>query len=149
MEQVLNRLAAYCSYAERCVFDLRRKMDAWEMPSDEQNKIIQKLIKEKFLDESRYCRAFVNDKSKYSGWGAYKIRYELKKKQISESLIKEAMENRDPEESKEQLLRLIERKKKSIKGKNEFEIQQKLRRFAAGRGFSLSDIEWALTQLAV
>jgi regulatory protein len=143
-EQALHRLAAYCSHAERCIFDVRRKMDAWEIPVNEQNKIIERLMQEKFLDESRYCRAFVNDKSKYSHWGAYKIKYELAKKQIPGQLIREALENLDSNESQEQLRGLLEQKRKSVKGKTEFEIKQKLMRFAASRGFSQGEIEKAL-----
>jgi regulatory protein len=143
-EQALHRLAAYCSRAERCVFDVRRKMETWEIPIEEQNRIIGRLTQEKFLDESRYCRAFVNDKSKYSHWGAYKIKYELAKKQISGQLIREALENIDSDESAEQLRLLLEQKRKSVRGKNEFEIRQKLMRFAAGRGFSQGEIEKAL-----
>jgi regulatory protein len=140
-EQVLHRLAVWCSRAERCAYDLRRKMDAWKVPLEEQDKIIQHLQQEKFWDESRYCCAFVNDKSRYNQWGIQKIRYELKKKQIPDSFIQEALENIDPEESKEQLRRLIQNKRKTVKGKNEFEIKQKLMRFATGKGFSLSEIE--------
>jgi regulatory protein len=143
-EQALHQLAAYCSRAERCVFDVRRKMDAWEILVGEQDKIIRKLCQEKFLDETRYCRAFVNDKTKYSHWGVYKIRFELKKKQIPEELIREALENIDPEENTEHLRQLLEQKKKSVKGKNEFEIRQKLMRFAASRGFSTEAIERAI-----
>jgi regulatory protein len=145
-EQALHRLAAYCSRAERCVSDIRRKMDAWEISAGEQDKIIRKLCQEKFLDESRYCRAFVNDKSKYSAWGIYKIKYELKKKQIPAYLIAEALENINSEENQEQLRLLLEQKRKTVKGKNEFEIRQKLMRFAAGRGFSIESIERALME---
>jgi regulatory protein len=140
-EQALHRLASYCSRAERCESDIRRKMDAWEIPAGEQVQIIRKLSQEKFLDESRYCRAFVNDKTKYSHWGVYKIRFELKKKQIPEELIREALENIDPKENDQQLRQLLEQKRKSIKGKNEFEIRQKLMRFAASRGFPMEAIE--------
>ncbi|GHT11913.1 hypothetical protein FACS189415_0070 [Bacteroidia bacterium] len=143
-EQALHRLAAYCSRAERCVSDVRRKMEAWEIPCEEQSRIIGRLTQEKFLDEGRYCRAFVNDKSKYNHWGAYKIKYELAKKQIPGHLIREALENIDSEENLEQLRLLLEQKRKSIKGKNEFEIRQKLMRFAASRGFSQGEIEKAL-----
>ena len=146
-EQALHRLAAYCSRAERCIWDVRRKMDEWEIPSGQQNQIIQKLQKEKFLDEERYCKAFVNDKTRYNRWGIYKIRYELKRKQISESLIGEALKIVGPEENREQLRLLIEQKKKSVKGKNEWEIRQKLLRFAASRGFSHEDIESLLTDI--
>jgi regulatory protein len=145
-EQALNKLANYCSRAERCVLDVRKKMDAWEMAKDEQDKIIRRLQQEKFLDEGRYCRAFVNDKSKYAYWGAFKIKYELKQKQIPEDLIRESLNNLNPEENRELLRRLIDRKRKSVKGKNEFEIRQKLIRFAAGRGFSSEEIEKAFSR---
>jgi regulatory protein len=143
-EQVLRRLAAYCSRAERCVWDVCRKMNDWEIPAGQQNQIIRQLQKEKFLDEDRYCKAFVNDKSQYNRWGIYKIRFELRKKQIPETLIQEALENLNPEENLERLRLLIDRKKQSIKGKNEFETRQKLVRFATGRGFSQDDIEKVL-----
>jgi regulatory protein len=140
-EQALNRLANYCSQAERCSYDVRRKLDAWEIAKDEQDKIIRQLQQERFLDERRYCRAFVNDKSKYAHWGVYKIKYALKKKQIPDDLIREALQNLDPEENRERLRQLIEQKRKSVKGKNKFEIRQKLIRFAVGRGFPLEEIE--------
>jgi regulatory protein len=144
-EQALQRMAAYCSCAERCIHDLRRKMEAWEIPMVEQDKIIRRLQQEKFIDESRYCRAFVNDKTHYNHWGVQKIRYELKKKQLPEDLIRDALENIDSDESLEQLRLLLQNKRKTIQGKNEYEIKQKLMRFAAGRGFSLEEIEKALT----
>jgi len=143
-EQALHRIAAYCSRAERCIWDIRRKMDEWEISAEQQNRIIQQLQKEKFLDEERYCKAFVNDKSRYNRWGINKIRFEFRKKQLPEPLIKEALKNINLEENRERLKLLIEQKKKSVKGKNEWEIRQKLLRFAASRGFSLEEIEKVL-----
>jgi regulatory protein len=140
-EHALRRLAAYCSRTERCIWDVRCKMDAWKISSGQQNQIIQQLRKEKFLDEERYCKAFVNDKAKYNRWGINKIRFELRKKEIPESLIQEALKNLDPEENRERLRLLIEQKKKTVKGKNEWDIRQKLLRFAVSRGFSQEDIE--------
>ena len=140
-EQALQRLASYCSRVERCVFDVRRKMEEWEISSEQQNQIILKLQKEKFLDEERYCKAFVHDKTHHNRWGIYKIKFELKRKQIPESLIREALKNLDPEDNLKRLKSLIEQKMKSVTGKNEWEIRQKLMRFAASRGFSLEDIE--------
>jgi regulatory protein len=139
-EQALNKLADYCGRSERCIFDVRKKLAAWEIPKEEQEKIILQLQKEKFLDERRYCKAFVNDKSKYARWGAFKIKYELMKKQIPEALIREFLKNIDPEENCEQLRRLIDEKRKSTKGKTETEIRGKLIRFAVGRGFSLEEV---------
>ncbi|MDR1633116.1 MAG: RecX family transcriptional regulator [Dysgonamonadaceae bacterium] len=143
-EQALNKLANYCGRSERCISDVRKKLDAWEIAKDEQDKIIRRLQQDKFLDESRYCKAFVNDKSKYAHWGAFKIEYELKKKQLPEDLIREALENLDPEENREQLRQLINRKRKLVKGKDEFEIRRKLICFAVGRGFALEEVKMVL-----
>lgn len=144
-EQALHRLAVYCSRSERCAWDIRRRMDEWEIPSGQQNQIIQQLRKEKFIDEERYCKAFVNDKAKYNRWGINRIRFELRKKEIPDSLIREALKNLDPEENRERLRLLIEQKKKTVKGKNEWDVKQKLLRFASGRGFSQEDIDNVLT----
>jgi len=143
-EQALHRLAAYCSRAERCIWDVRRKMDEWEITAEQQNKIIHQLRKENFLDEERYCKAFVSDKSRYNRWGVHKIRFELRRKRLPEALIGDALKNLDPEENRERLRQLIEKKRKSVKGKNEWEIRQKLLRFAASRGFSQDEIERVL-----
>jgi len=143
-EQALHRLAAYCSRAERCCCDIRRKMDEWKIPVEQQNQLLHQLQKEKFIDEERYCKAFVNDKSQYNRWGIHKIRFELKKRQLPEPFVQEALRGIDPEENRERLRLLIEQKKKTVKGKNEWEIRQKLLRFAASRGFSLDEIEGEL-----
>jgi regulatory protein len=140
-EQALHRLAAFCSRGEKCIYDIRQKMTCWELPENEQEKIINYLQKEKFLDEKRFCRAFVNDKIKYNHWGIHKIRYELKKKQIDNQIINEYLQNIDLEENKKQLQLLLKNKLKTIKGKNDYEIKQKLIRFAVGRGFPLEEIE--------
>jgi regulatory protein len=116
-------------------------MDVWEISNEEQNKIIQQLQREKFLDEGRYCRAFINDKSQFNHWGIYKIKFALRKKHLPEDLIKETLQTINPDEHVEQLRQLIEQKKKTVKGKNEFEIRQKLLRFAVGRGYSMAAIE--------
>lgn len=143
-EQVLHRLTAYCSRGERCVYDVRKKMSRWGVSEEEQRKAVQYLQRENFLDEKRFCRAFVHDKSQYNRWGAYKIQYELKKKQIPDSLIREAVSEMDTAVNREQLRQLLANKRKTVKGANEYEINQKLMRFAAGKGFSLEDIEAAL-----
>ena len=143
-EQALQRLAAYCSRGERCAYDIRQKMMRWGLSDDEQKKAVLYLQRENFLNEKRFCRAFVHDKSQYNRWGAYKIQYELKKKQIPDNLIREALSEINTDVHREQLRQLLAHKRKTVKGANEYEINQKLMRFAAGKGFSLDEIEAAL-----
>ncbi|MDH8702640.1 regulatory protein [Dysgonomonadaceae bacterium PH5-43] len=140
-DKALYRLATYCSKGEKCVYDVRKKMNLWELTEEEKINLITYLKKEKFIDEERYCRAFVNDKIRYNKWGLHKIKFELKKKNISESVINDCLSIVDKEDVRIQLKTLIDNKRKSVKGKNDYEIKQKLMRFAVGRGYSISDIE--------
>ena len=116
--EMLHRAAAYCSAAERCIQDVQKKIDAAGLPPDASERIIARLLKERFIDESRYTRFFVNDKLRFNKWGRVKIGYELYKKNIPSPI-------RD----------LLKSKKKSTKGKDERDLFNKLLRFAAGRGF--------------
>lgn len=135
--QALHRLAAYCSKAERCESDIWRKMLAWELADEEKSRIVSRLKQEKFLDDRRFATAFVNDKSRFSKWGKVKIEFELRKKKIDETLIREATSTLDDAESEAVLGALLLKKEASIKAKNDYDKRAKLLRFALGRGYSM------------
>lgn len=140
-------MAAYCSRAERCPADIRKKLTALEISPREQDKIIAYLEQQGFVDEARFARAFVNDKSRYNGWGAYKITFELRNRHIAPAIIDEALRSINPDESHDRLTGILKQKLRSIKGANAYEVKQKLVRFAVGRGFSLDEIEKGLREL--
>lgn len=139
-EEALTRLATLCASAEYCEYDLRKKMERWELPEGAEDAIIQQLVKERFLDEERYAKAFVRDKFRYNKWGRIRISMELKKKRISEHVIEDALEEIPSDDNLDTLKALIESKKKSVKGKSDYEIKCKLIRFALSRGFTMDDI---------
>ena len=143
-EKALENLASYCSAAEHCIWEVRQKLDRWEIPENDSKTMIAKLVKEGFIDERRYCRAYVNDKNRYNKWGSYKIRYELEKRNIPGDIIQEALSSIQPEENQERLRQLLDAKRKSAKGKSVYEINQKLIRFAMSRGFSIDEINKVL-----
>ena len=89
--EMLHRAAAYCSAAERCIQDVQKKIDAAGLPPDASERIIARLLKERFIDESRYTRFFVNDKLRFNKWGRVKIGYELYKKNIPSPIREESL----------------------------------------------------------
>ena len=95
--EALNKAAAYCTLCERCISEVSTKLTAWGVPHGEQEKIIARLTNEKFIDEARYCRAFVNDKVKFNRWGRIKITAALREKKLPQEYIKEAIEDIDEE----------------------------------------------------
>ncbi|MDR2775099.1 MAG: RecX family transcriptional regulator [Tannerella sp.] len=147
--ELLDSLARYCSQAERCVDDVRKKIKSaaltgdrtvdMETPANDAEKwIIGRLIAEKFIDERRFCRSFVNDKLKFNRWGRIKIGHELKKKNIKPEIYSEAIDSIEEDEYISILSDLLKSKKRSIKGRSAQDVSRKLYRFASSRGFESS-----------
>lgn len=135
--QALNRAAAYCSKAERCEFDVRKKLVAWEIVDEGIERIMKRLKDERFLSNERFCRSFINDKVRFNKWGRAKIVFELKKRKISESDYLPFLEELSSDEFEKQLLHILIIKARSIKAKDDYDKKTKLIRFALSRGFSM------------
>jgi len=145
--EMLRRMAAYCSTAERCIQDVEKKIQVAGLAAEEVERIIARLVSEKFIDEARFARSFVNDKLKFNAWGRVKIAYELSRKRLPSPICREALENIDEAAYLSTLLRILKEKKKTLKGQNEQEDYAKLLRFAAGRGFESRETNQCLRQL--
>jgi len=137
--ELLHWMAAYCSSAERCRRDIEEKLACYELPDEAIARIIKRLTDEKFLDEARFAGSFANDKLRFNKWGKAKIRNELMRKGISRTLIENALSAIDETLYEDIILSLIRAKRKTVKGKNEHEVNQKLIRFLLGKGFALKE----------
>ena len=81
-QEAYLHLAALCAQAEHCQQEMRDKMRRWELDETVQNRIIDRLIKERYVDDERYARAFVKDKIRYNKWGRRKVQQALWMKRI-------------------------------------------------------------------
>ena len=136
--EALNKAAAYCTLCERCISEVKAKLDAWGIEYSSQTKIIDRLIDEKFIDEKRYCSAFVNDKLRFNHWGRIKIQAKLREKRVPREYIAAALENIDEEEYSSILRTLLANKQREVKNDEEYKKREKLLRFAVSRGFEPS-----------
>lgn len=143
-DEILYKLAARCSVSEQCLSDIEAKLTKYDLPEEEKTRILRHLVEEKYIDDSRYAEAYVRDKYRFNKWGRLKISQGLRMKGIDNETISCAMEAIDEAEYLNILHDLIKTKRKSTKGKNEYEINGKLVRFATGRGFEYSAIRQCL-----
>ena len=67
--EALSKVAGYCSTAEHCRAEISEKLQRWGLPYDAIDRILKRLEDEKYIDEERFCRAFVNDKYRFAKWG--------------------------------------------------------------------------------
>lgn len=143
-KEALSKCMAICSKAEKCISDIQKKLDTWDIPEEWSHRIIQVLIDEKFIDEGRYARLYVRDKFRFNKWGKIKISYMLKGKGLNPAVIKLALEEIDSHAYMETLNALIQSKSKRLKYKDEYDRKSKLIRFAQGRGFEFESISIVL-----
>lgn len=140
-KEALAKISGYCSETECCRFDAYTRLKKWGLPPDETEHILQTLEKEKFIDEERYCRSFVNDKFRFNKWGKVKIAQALYMKSIPSAVAWKYLNEIDADEYLETLRTLLQSKRKSLPPSgNSFETNQKLIRFALSRGFEMKDV---------
>ena len=137
--EALNKAAAYCTLCERCTSEVSKKLTTWGVSPTEQQRIIDRLQEDGFINEERYCRAFVNDKIRFNRWGKVKIKAALYEKRLPREYIAQAIEEIDEEVYMHTLRDLVATKQKELKG-DDFATKQKIIRFAASRGFEHAKI---------
>ena len=109
-----------------------------------QNRVIARLVKERYIDDERYARAFVKDKIHYNKWGRRKVQQALWQKHIDSDVQQRVLDEIDEKEYLDVLRPLLKQKRKSIKAASDYEQNQKLVRFALGRGFGFDIIRQCL-----
>ena len=139
-QEAYLQLAALCAQAEHCQQEMRDKMRRWELDETVQNRIIDRLIKERYVDDERYARAFVKDKIRYNKWGRRKVQQALWKKRIDADIQQRVLDGIDEKEYVDILRPLLKQKRKTTKAENDYELNRKLVRFALSRGFDFSII---------
>ena len=146
-DELLRKAASYCSIAEHCVSDVDGKLQRWNVPADWRAQIIDRLIADGFINESRYAEAFVIDKFRFNKWGKTKIALALKAKGLSQEDIDNALALIDEGEYDEMLATILKTKLAGLTYEYEYEKQGKLFRFAQSRGFEPQPIERVLRSM--
>lgn len=134
-QQALFKLTKLCSLSEHCSQEMLEKMKKWELEEDAIARNMEYLIREKYVDDSRFARFFINDKIKYNKWGRKKVEQALYLKHISKDISDPIFEEIDNKLYLDVLRPILQSKRKSIKAKNDYELNIKLIKFAMGRGF--------------
>lgn len=140
-EQAYSKIASACVAKELCSYDIARKLKQWGVDNTQQLEVIERLKSEKFLDDSRYVRAYVHDKVMFERWGRQKIRQSLAMKNLTGSVVNEALENIDQELYMDNLKNLLQQKRRSLTDDDEYQQAVKMMRYAVGRGYTFDEIK--------
>ena len=134
-KEIENKIKIYCSYQDRCHKDVVLKLKDFNIDNNGKNEIISNLIKENYLNESRYCKSFARGKFRIKNWGRIKIKNELKLKDISSYNISLALKEIDDKDYIEKLDSIFKKKLSSLGNINVNIKRKKIFSFLKYRGW--------------
>ena len=131
----LDKAEAYCAKSEHCAADVRRKLYEWGTPAEIFGFIEENLYANDFLNDARFCHAYVHDKVAYQSWGRVKIQAGLRALDLPDSEIRKSLDEIDENTYFSNLRSLIVSRPS--------DSPEKLLRFLAQRGFTYEEIQRA------
>ncbi len=135
MKEALEKGASFCAYQERYQDEVRKKLKSLRYDYETVEEVLYLLIRENFIDEERYAKAYAGGKFRVNKWGKNKITQELKNRNISEYCIRKGLAEIKNEDYLETLKQLLSKKESSITDKNQFIRKNKLLRFGMSKGY--------------
>ncbi len=146
-EQALAALMRLCARAEKSTGDAMRLMAGWGVDPAARETVLRKLTDLRFIDDERYAAAFVREKTSLSGWGAYKIRTALQRKQIDRPIIDRALASIDKNAAGEKLRGLLQRKARTAKAASPYDLRAKLMRYGLSLGYDYETVTDRVAEL--
>ncbi|MFD2916779.1 regulatory protein RecX [Psychroserpens luteus] len=135
VDEARKRLESYCAYQERCHKEVSQKLYDMRMIPEARDQIIVHLLQHNFLNEERFAQAFVRGKFRIKKWGRQRITLELKRKDISKTIITIALREISDDDYIETFNALAEKKVETIRESNHQKKRKKLADYLFYRGW--------------
>lgn len=146
-EAIQAKAEYYCAYQERCSTEVIQKLKEYNLDSKQIDELLKYLISEGFVNNERFAKIFSVSKFNVKKWGKEKIRYELRLRKISDSIINLSLETIDPNEYLSTLTQLAQKKIKEIKTVDIYQRNNKVLAFLKSKGYETELIFQTLKNL--
>ena len=135
VDEAQKKLEHYCAYQERCHKEVTQKLYDMKMIPEARDKIIVHLLQHNYLKEERFAQAFVRGKFRIKKWGKQRIRLELKRRDISKTIITIALKEISDIDYYSTFHALAEKKVALIRDTNAQKKRKKLAGYLFYRGW--------------
>lgn len=116
-EEIYNKCVKYISVRIRSTEEIKDYMKNKQISSELIEKTLDRLIKNKLLDDDKFTKAFVHDKLNFTTMGPFRIEQELKKHKIKNEIINKYLYEIDEETLDNKINKQINKLLKSNKKK--------------------------------
>lgn len=146
-ENALARMETLCARSEHCTYEALSKLRGWGITGEAAERIVNALTDNRFIDDSRFARSYVNDRYRFSGHGRYKIRLALAAKRLPRDIIDSALEEIDPDIYRDNLRKLLRSRAARANGLDSFDGRTRLYRYGISRGYESGLVAEALKEI--
>jgi len=147
VKEATIKLMQFCAYRDRSHKEVEEKLRKMNIIPAAQEQIIIQLMQDDFLNEERFARSFVRGKFRIKKWGKIKIKQELKFREISAPVIKNALTEIDQQKYNSTLYELAEKKLRLLKEPDNFKKKRKLADFLLRKGYESNLVYEATNEL--
>lgn len=140
------QMAGVCARSEHCESEIREKLRQLGLGSLNSDEVLRQLVEDDFINNSRYAKAFTNDKFRLGQWGRVKIQAALASKGVSEKDIQAALSEINEKEYRETLARLASAQSDGI-DLEVYRDRAKVIRHLLSRGFESTLVIEAIADL--
>ncbi len=135
VNEALLKLQSYCAYQDRCHQEVTQKLKKMRMIPEAIDSIMVTLISQDYLNESRFATNYVRGKFRIKKWGKRRLIFELKKKDMGNVIINQAIKEIDEDTYIQVFNELAEKHYEQIKETNVFKKKKKLIDYLLYRGW--------------
>lgn len=138
LQEGYNACCKYISVRIRSIKEISDYLLRKSFSSCDIDIIVDRLIKDKFLDDNHFCECFIKDKLRFTTMGEYKIINELKRHNISSDIINNNMFLLSSEVMKEKIEKIVDKKIASNRKLDASHLRNKLYHSLLNLGYSSS-----------
>lgn len=146
LQEKYNSCVKYISVRIRCTKEIYDYLLKKKVSDDDIALIIDKLRKNKLLDDNYFCECFIKDKLRFTSWGPYRIVRELNKYSIDNNVINNYSYLMNDEVIYDKLYKLISKAIKSNHKLDNNKLRNKIYRNYLNMGFKSDMIVNILNQ---
>ena len=135
-QKALGRALDYLTRRPRSYWEIEQYLQKKEVSAIHLESVLQRLTELNLLDDLAFARYWIENREAFRPRGKYALRYELRQKGVSETIIEQALSQGELDEV-ESAYRVARKKWRNLRGfENQWQLQQKLAGYLGQRGFS-------------
>lgn len=142
--EAYRRMAALCARSEHCAGEIRERLRLLGFPAEAQEDIVAQLIDERYIDDERFCRAFIAEKIRFEKHGRRRIEHDLRRKGVSRDVYLPLLDAVPQSDYIAALQPLLDSRRRNNDYDGSYGATMRLARYAAGRGFTADVIRLCL-----